>query len=129
MIEVERINLAHVMLWLLVRTDSAAPVNVPGRAEDSLLFRDLEGTDLTMEIDPITNLPSRLRFIARMRSLKGGYTGETASMVLEINDYRPVGDLYLPFHCAFMRNGSLYAERQIMALEINPTIPDDMFVR
>ncbi len=128
-IETERGGAALLLLPLLLKIDTVHPFTLRGVDGDALVFEDAAGRPFFLEIDPATKLPRQLRWESRVVSASGTSVNKTLKAVLEIGDYRAVGDLLLPHKLVRRDGGVVSSEREIDSIQINPVLGPEVFAK
>ena len=80
--------------------------------------------------DAAGNLLRRIRVDAHAGTIldETSYEGDQPRMVIRYDDYRPVGDAYLPYHIALRYPGQRLAlDVAIQRYNVNPVLADELF--
>lgn len=82
------------------------------------------GGVFTAFLDPATGLPAKVEYDG-----PNPMTGESASIVEEFSDFRPVDGVKRPYHTVTSVDGNVFAESSVTGLILNGDIADDEFAR
>jgi hypothetical protein len=96
---------------------------------NALVLETKDGFAGTLELDPVSRLPARLRYDATVRlpaapgeQLTGPPAGIPAEVVMEYIDRRPVGGLMLPHGIRTTAKGHILAELAFDVIVVNPPL-------
>jgi hypothetical protein len=112
----------HLMLAMLLKTDTLFPFALKDMAGDVLRFVDPYGVDVFVELHPTSHLPQRVRYDEVVRDRDGQPTGQTRPRRVELGGYAPVGRLHLAHSRTTYQGDTLLQERRVEAIEINPKL-------
>jgi hypothetical protein len=117
-----RATLGHLMLAMLLKTDTLFPFVLRDARGDRLSFSDPYGDEVFVDLDPKTSVPQRIRYDDVIRNKEGQPTGQRRPRRIELGGYAPVGRLRLPHTRTTYQGETLLQERQFESIEINPTL-------
>jgi len=119
----EKETCSYLLLLLLLKTDSVLPLLLRGASGNTLTFDAWGKAQVTIDLDPMTRLPTRLH-----REIKTA-TGSIVQLTVDISQYSSVDSLLLPRKLRWFRNGELESEREFSRIELNPSLTASDFKR
>jgi hypothetical protein len=132
-ITTERRNFARLAVGLLGRTDVLPGMQVTAAGANALQFDAPDGFKVTVELDPATHLPLRLRYQASVRlpfpsgqPIMGLPPAVDAEVTVAFSDRRRVGSLLLAHHLTTTAKGLTFDELRFDTVRVDPGLrPDD----
>ena len=112
----------YLALALLLRSDTVFPFTPKAHAPGTLTFADPAGVIVTVDLDPKTSRPLRLRFDAPLRANDGTPRGGTVPTRIELSDFRQTGGLTLPHTLARYQGADLITEQTFASIIVNPPL-------
>lgn len=112
----------YLALALLLRSDSVFPFAAKSEADGALTFVDPNDVTVTVDLDPKTSRPIRLRYDAPLRGNNGKPRGGTIATRIELSDFRQTGGLMLPHTIAKYQGADLITEHTFTSIVVNPPL-------
>jgi hypothetical protein len=122
-------DLGRLLFWIFLRTDSGYPMTLRGASGTTLRFHEPDGTEVRLDLDPATHLPTRVAFSKRAQATSPTLAGKRFATVIEIGEYRQLGRLRLPHKLTEHEDGQFRRETEFVSMEINPPLTADSFVK
>jgi hypothetical protein len=133
-------NFAKLVVGLLARTDSVAPLKATGIEGSTIHFKDPGGSDLSLDLDPQSHLPTRARYMTLAGFPTPGVHRNAAGMPivtplkyeraeesLVLDDRRAEHGVNLPHRIRRMAKGVTFEDVCLTEIVINPALGRDDF--
>jgi hypothetical protein len=135
-IKTERYAIARLMLGLLARTDMVQGLRPAAADANSIAFEAPDGFAATLDFDPSTRVPVRLRYRSFVRfpppagqPIKGLPPGADADVTVAFSERRVVGGVLLPHRITTTAKEFTLNELRFHKIVVNPALAPEDFAK
>lgn len=135
-IKTERYTIARLILGLLARTDMLQGLRPAAANANSIAFEAPDGFAATLELDPSTRVPVRLRYRSFVRfpppagqPIMGPPPGTDADVTIAFSERRAVGGVLLPHRITTTAREFTLSDLRFHKIVVNPEFAREDFTK